>query len=199
MRHLLYFCGIEKIMNTQQKIIDTAISVFNEDFSATFEEIAERCNLNRRTLHRYFKNRNELLEACNSNMMKAWEEAAINAFNSSTNPLIQLENLLYAGIDSGTKYSFLIKLNEIKPAYTTEISKDYLKTRNDIFNAIETLQKEQLIDSELPLAWIRILFTNVITATITAYRSGDIAPNEVKKLAWNSFSRSIGLELNKQK
>ncbi|MDR3023483.1 TetR/AcrR family transcriptional regulator [Chryseobacterium sp.] len=186
-------------MNTQQKIINAAISVFNDDFSATFEEIAERCNLNRRTLHRYFKNRNELLEACNSNMMKAWEEAAIKAFNSSTNPLIQLENLLYAGIDSGTKYAFLIKLNEIKPTYTTETSKDYLKTRNDIFSAIETLQKEQLIDSELPLAWIRILFTNVITATITAYRSGDIAPNEVKKLAWNSFSRSIGLVLNKQK
>ncbi|KAA2224008.1 TetR/AcrR family transcriptional regulator [Chryseobacterium sediminis] len=186
-------------MNTQQKIINTAISVFNEDFSATFEEIAVRCNLNRRTLHRYFKNRNELLEACNANMMKAWEEAAINAFNSSTNPLIQLENLLYAGIDSGTKYAFLIKLNEVEPAYTTKISKDYLKTRNDIFSAIIILQKEQLIDNELPLAWIRILFTSTITATITAYRSGDIAANEVKKLAWNSFSRSIGLVVNKQK
>ncbi|CAD0220166.1 TetR/AcrR family transcriptional regulator [Chryseobacterium sp. JV274] len=186
-------------MNTQQKIIDTAISVFNENFSATFEEIAVNCNLNRRTLHRYFKNRNELLEACNANMMKAWEGAAIKACNSSTNPLIQLENLLYAGIDSGTKYAFLIKLNEVEPAYTTEISKDYLKARSNIFSAIVTLQKEQLIDSTLPLTWIRILFTSVITATITAYRSGDIAPNEVKKLAWNSFSRSIGLVLNKQK
>lgn len=73
-------------MNTQQKIINTAISVFNDDFSATFEEIAIRCSLNRRTLHRYFKNRNELLEACNANMMKAWEEAAIKACNSSTTP-----------------------------------------------------------------------------------------------------------------
>jgi len=186
-------------MNTQQKIIDAAISVFNENFSATFEEIAVHCNLNRRTLHRYFKNRNELLEACNANMMKAWEEAAIKACNSSTNPLIQMENLLYAGIDSGTKYAFLIKLNEVKPAYTTEISKDYLKARNSIFSAIVTLQEKQVIDNTLPLAWIRMLFTSIITATITAYRSGDIAPNEVKKLAWNSFSRSIGLVVNKQK
>ncbi|PWN63978.1 TetR/AcrR family transcriptional regulator [Chryseobacterium viscerum] len=184
-------------MDTQQRIIDTAIIVLNENFSATIEEIAAGCNLNRRTLHRYFKSRNELLEACNKNMMTAWEETAIKACNSSTNPIIQLENLLYAGIDSGTKYAFLIKLNEVEPTYEVEISKDYLKARNGLFDAILKLQKEQLIDSQLPLPWIRILFTSVITATITAYRSGDIAPNEVKKLAWGSFSRSIGLPLNK--
>ncbi|MEJ5049738.1 TetR/AcrR family transcriptional regulator [Chryseobacterium culicis] len=185
-------------MSTQQKIIDTAITVFNENFSATFEEIAEHCNLNRRTLHRYFKNRNELLEACNKNMMQAWENAAIKACNSSTDPLVQLENLLYAGIESGTKYAFLIKLNEIEPTYKTETGKEYLKVRNELFSTIQKLQKEELIDSQLPLVWIKILFTNTITATITAYRSGDIAPNEIKKLAWNSFSRSIGLQLNKQ-
>ena len=196
MRHLTYLCVIVKVMNTQQRIIDTAISVFNENFSATFEEIAVRCSLNRRTLHRYFKNRNELLQACNTNMMNAWEDAAIKAFKSSANPLIQLQNLLYAGIDSGTKYAFLIKLNEVEPTYTSEVSKDYLKVRNDIFSTILTLQKEQLIDGQLPLAWIRIMFTSVITATITAYRSGDIAPNEIKKLAWDSFSRSIGLPIN---
>lgn len=186
-------------MDTQQKIIDTAISVLNENFSAPFEEIAVRCNLNRRTLHRYFKNRNELLEACNKNMMKAWEEAAIKACNSSSDPLAQLENLLYAGIDSGTKYAFLIKLNEIEPTYKTKTSKAYLKARADLFDALQKLQKDQLIDSQLPLPWIKILFTNSITATITAFRSGDIAPNEIKKLAWSSFSRSIGLQLNKQK
>jgi len=186
-------------MDTQQKIIDTAIIVLNENFSAPFEEIAVRCNLNRRTLHRYFKNRNDLLEACNKNMMKAWEEAAIKACNSSSNPIEQLENLLYAGIDSGTRYAFLIKLNEIEPTYTTETGENYLKARTDLFSAIQKLQKKKLIDSELPLPWIRILFTNSITATITAYRSGDIAPNEIKKLAWSSFSRSIGLQLNKQK
>lgn len=186
-------------MDTQQKIIDTAISVLNENFSAPFEEIAVRCNLNRRTLHRYFKNRNELLEACNKNMMKTWEEAAIKACNSSSDPLAQLENLLYAGIDSGTKYAFLIKLNEIEPTYKTKTSKAYLKARADLFDALQKLQKDQLIDSQLPLPWIKILFTNSITATITAFRSGDIAPNEIKKLAWSSFSRSIGLQLNKQK
>jgi hypothetical protein len=41
-------------------------------------------------------------------------------------------------------------------------------------------------------------FQSVITATITAFRSGDIAQNEVKKLAWYSFSRSIGIQLNKK-
>lgn len=188
-------------MSTQQKIIDTAISVLNENFSATFEDIAARCGINRRTLHRYFKNRQELLEACHKNMMEAWELAAMNACNRSTDPLIQLEYLLYAGIDSGTKYAFLIKLNDdVKSSsipYESEQNAAYCKTRNQLFGAIRDLQKEQVIDDRFPLPWIRILFTSVITATIIAFRSGDIAQNEVKKLAWLSFSRSIGIPLNR--
>lgn len=189
-------------MNTPQKIIDAAISVLNEDFSATFEDIALSCGINRRTLHRYFKSRNELLEACNKNMMEAWEYAAINACNSSDNPLVQLEYLLYAGIDSGTKYAFLIKLNDqgkfSGTVYESEQSTAYVQRRNQLFDAIQELQKQQVIDPQFPLPWIRILFTSVITATITAFRSGDIAQNEVKKLAWYSFSRSIGIQLNKK-
>lgn len=187
-------------MNTQQKIIDTAISVLNENFSATFEDIAVRCGINRRTIHRYFKNRNELLEACNRNMMEAWELATIKACKSSEDPLVQLEHLLYEGIDSGTKYAFLIKLNDdvqsFSTAYKSEQSESYFKIRNQLFKAIQELQKEKVIDNQFPLPWIKILFTSVISATITAFRSGDIAHNNVKKLAWQSFSRSIGIQLN---
>lgn len=189
-------------MNTQQKIIEAAISVLNDDFSATLEDIAIHCSLNRRTLHRYFKSRNELLEACNKNMMEAWELAAIKACNSSEDPLVQLEHLLYAGIDSGTKYAFLIKLNDngtsSSTRYESEQSAAYFKRRDQLFDAIQKLQKQKVIDDRFPLPWIRILFTSVITATIMAFRSGDIAQNEVKKLAWYSFSRSIGIQINKK-
>lgn len=189
-------------MSTQQKIIEAAISVLNDNFSATLEDIAINCGLNRRTIHRYFKNRNELLEACNKNMMEAWELAAIKACDSSEDPLVQLEHLLYAGIDSGTKYAFLIKLNDNGKAssvkYENEQSEAYFKRRDQLFDAIKELQKQQMVDDEFPLPWIRILFTSVITATITAFRSGDIAQNEVKKLAWYSFSRSIGIQLDKK-
>ncbi|REC60564.1 TetR/AcrR family transcriptional regulator [Chryseobacterium pennae] len=188
-------------MNTQQKIIDAAISVLNENFSATLEDIAVSCGINRRTLHRYFKSRNELLEASHKNMVEAWEQAAIKACDSSEDPLVQLEHLLYAGIDSGTKYAFLIKLNgygkSSSTAYESKQSAAYLKKRNQLFNTLQELQKQQMIDDQFPLPWIRILFTSVITATIAALRSGDIAQNEVKRLAWYSFSRSIGIQLNK--
>lgn len=189
-------------MNTQQKIIDAAISVLNENFSATFEDIAVSCGISRRTLHRYFKNRNELLEACNQNMLEAWELATIKACNSSENPLVQLEHLLYAGIDSGTKYAFLIKLNENNKfssiAYENKLSSAYFQKRDQLFDAIHELQKQKVVDDQFPLPWIRILFTSAIMATIMAFRSGDIAQNEVKKLAWSSFRRSIGIQINKK-
>lgn len=200
MRHFTYICDNKTRMSTQQKIIDHAISVLNENFSATLEDIAARCEINRRTLHRYFKNRNELLEACNKNMMQTWEYAAIKVFSSTKDPLVQLEHLLYAGIDNGTKYSFLMKLNENQSITSNEKNLDhpeYHQVRSQLFTAIQQLQKEKIIDDQFPLPWIRILFTNVINATLTAFRSGDIAPNDIKKLAWHSFSRGIGIPINR--
>ena len=183
-------------MDTYQKIIETAIVVLNEDFSATVEDIATNCGLNRRTLHRYFKSRQELLEACYSTMMAEWKDAAKQAFDEAGTPLLQLEQLLYAGINSGTKYTFLTKLMEVESfssSAQTEKNDDYLKMRNELFGSIQTLQKEGLIEETLPIAWIRMLFTSIVTATVMASRSGDIAPNDVKRLAWYSFRKSIGI------
>lgn len=176
-------------MESLQKILDSAIAVLNEDFSATIDVIADRAGLSRRTLHRYFKDRAALLEACRENMMEAWETAVINACNTTADPVKQLELMLYAGIDAGAKYAFLQKLNPPSSTNTT-----YTTTRDQWFNLVPQLQQQKLISDKVDAAWIRLLFIQMIHTTIAAYRSGDIAPNEIKKLAWYSFRRSIGMK-----
>ncbi|MEJ7658919.1 MAG: helix-turn-helix domain-containing protein [Hymenobacter sp.] len=47
--------------DTQQHIVEAAIRVFNEDYSAPLEKVAERAGVTRRTLHRHFAGRDELL------------------------------------------------------------------------------------------------------------------------------------------
>lgn len=183
-------------MDTRQLIIENAILALNENFSATFENIAISCGLNRRTLHRYFKNRDELLEACYKDMIEAWEQAAISVFHRYTDVLTRLEYLLYAAVDSGVKYTFLMKMNE-SAEYSFKIahSADYLILREELFNAILELQNKKSIEKKQPLSWITILFTNMVSATVTAYKTGEIAPNEVKKLGWYSLAGSLDIQL----
>ena len=184
-------------METRQKIIDAAITVLNEDFSAPLDRIAEKTALSRRTLHRYFTDRAELIEACRDDMMHTWQTAMLHACGSTQDPLIQLERMLYAGIDCGVRYIFLHKLLSLQDQSkitNPNQSATYTTTRDNWFQLIPELQRQQLISEHVNATWIRLLFIQMISVTIQAYQSGDIAQNEIKKLAWYSFRRSIGME-----
>ncbi|OQP39971.1 hypothetical protein A4H97_17290 [Niastella yeongjuensis] len=184
-------------MDTRQKIVDAAITVLNEDFSAPLDRIAEKTDLSRRTLHRYFPDRTELIEACRQDMMQTWQTAILQACNSTQDPLIQLERMLYAGIDCGVRYIFLHKLlsqpDVNKPTGVPQ-NASYEAARDNWFQLVPELQRRGLISEQVNVTWIRLLFTQMVSVTIQAYQSGNIAQNDIKKLAWYSFRRSIGME-----
>jgi hypothetical protein len=56
------------------------------------------------------------------------------------------------------------------------------------------LQKQEIISNQLTVPWVFALFDGMINSTIDALRSGDIARNDIKRFAWFSFSRSIGIQ-----
>lgn len=180
-------------MTTEQVIIEGAITVFNNDLSAPLERVAAASGITRRTLHRYFKDRAALLEACINDMMQTWQSAMLSAYDKSEDPIIQLENMLYAGIDCGVKYAFL---NKLGTAHTInpETSERYKRIREKWFAMVPLLQQQKIISEEMSASWIRILFTNLISASIQALDSDDIARNDVKKLAWYSLRRGIGIQ-----
>src|SRR5690606_12865728 len=108
--------------DTKKRIIESAIRIFNEDLSAPLQKVADNANVTRRTLHRYFKDRNELVAICRQAIESSCKKAMIAAIQSSDSPLIQLERMLYAGIECGAKYSVFYKLHQ---------SKDHKHTHNN--------------------------------------------------------------------
>ncbi len=182
---------------TERKIIEAAIFIFNADPSASLETVADKAGVNRRTLHRYFNDRMQLLEHCKKDMMQTCQAAMSQAFSSSKEPLKQLEMTLYAGIDCGAKYAFLDQLYsrtsyQQLPPEERETTFDTIKSQ--WFKLVMELQKQQVISNEISTAWIFLLFGSMISNTIRAVHSGDVAPNDVKKFAWFSFSKSIGIK-----
>jgi|GEM_PF-253343 len=190
------FASKQKPMETRQKVIDAAIRLFNNDNAATLEQVATAAGVSRRTLHRYFTSRENLLSGCYAQMLDTWQSAVISSYDNASTPLVQLEQLLYTAIDCGTKFTFLMKLQpaDIKEDKNTPATKEqYEQIRDSLFKSIALLQKQGVIHDQLPRAWIRALFITMVSTTVTAASSGDIAGNQIKKLAWYSFSRSIGI------
>jgi AcrR family transcriptional regulator len=179
--------------NTQQNIIEAAILVFNEDYSAPLERVAERAAITRRTLHRYFAGRDELLASCEQEMRRSCRQAMKTALDSSDDPLVQLERLLYGCIDCGAKYSFFGKLHT-RPehqhdAHHVECAEyDALNRR---FQAV-IARLQSIISPQLTGEWVTMLFSGVVLSTVNAPAPA-VALAELKQFAWFSFSRGIGL------
>ncbi|MEO3405646.1 hypothetical protein AAFN85_17170 [Mucilaginibacter sp. CAU 1740] len=120
------------------------------------------------------------------------------AYDSAQQPLEKLEKMLYAGIDCNYKYAFLNKLQQREqPKLFNGDDRNELHDNVKIKwrELIIALQKEGVISSDITVYWVFFLFDGMISTTITAIESGDVALNDVKRYAWKSFAQSIGIVL----
>lgn len=183
------------VEDTKQNIVDAAIFVFNEDLSAPLEKVSDKAGITRRTLHRYFKDRKELLVACHQDMQQSCGRAMNFAMQSSDQPLEQLKQWLYAAIDCGSKYAFLHKLLR---TYGQEFLQGIdIKGLYDPFEKIKDiiriLKEDKTISQDMTYQWISSLFLGVVTACLNLVSEGAIDSRSLKELSWYSFSKGIGI------
>lgn len=184
------------VADTRQNIVDSAIFIFNEDLSAALEKVAEHASVTRRTLHRYFKDRQELLTACQDEMQRCCGRAMAAALQQSESPLEQLELILHAAIDCGVKYAFLHKLHTAHDHHHAHKNKEcqrYDETTGKIRALVEKLQRKNIISKRLTPEWILSFFPGVVSATIHSHTAGITNTADLKQFAWYSFSKGIGI------
>jgi AcrR family transcriptional regulator len=181
--------------DTRLAIIDSAINVFNEDFSATLEKVAERAGVTRRTLHRYFKDRKELMDSCECAVLRACFTANHAAYHASDDPMQKLKNMFYAGMDCGIKYTFLHKIHHLD-GHAHHSSKPNCSDFDKAFNLWKDhllfLQGKGMISTQLTVEWIQLFFRGIVSASVQAQDKGTPV-QESRKFAWYSFSKGIGV------
>ncbi len=182
----------DMIIETKQRIIEAAIQVFNEDFSAPLQKVADNAEVTRRTLHRYFKDRDELVAICERDMEISCKKAMIAAIDSSEDSLTQLEHMLYAGIDCGAKYSFFYKLHQREGHHHTKQNKDcadYDYIYRHFNRIIIDLQGKGLVTKSMTTEWIQMLHSGIIASTVNAPEGANTST--IKNFAWSSFIKGI--------
>jgi AcrR family transcriptional regulator len=183
------------VKSTKDKIIDAAVFCLNRNEKASIDEIANHLDLNRRTIHRYFKDRSTLIQCCQEKMIATCNYAMNEAYESSNDGLKQIENMFYAALIIGTEYSFVKKLFD-RSGYSDVVNTEmqaYDNVKDKWFKLIAKLQETGVIRRSIPLPWIYNLFGGMIDIAISAQASGDVAVNDIKKLSWAAFKGSIGI------
>ncbi|MBW1295399.1 TetR/AcrR family transcriptional regulator [Aquimarina litoralis] len=182
------------LTKTKDRIIQAAIDVFNHDFSAPLQKVADNANVTRRTLHRYFKDRDELVATCEREMEVSCKKAMIAAIKSSDDSLMQLENMLNAGIDCGAKYYFFYKLYQQeghKRSGSNKDCEDYDYIYSNFKKIIKDLQNKGIVDKKMTIEWIQNLHAGIINSTVNAKEIDQSNGIEIRKFAWKSFINGI--------
>ncbi|QHT67215.1 TetR/AcrR family transcriptional regulator [Rhodocytophaga rosea] len=178
------------------KIIAAAVKCFLVNESDTLEKVAQEAGVSRRTLHRYFKDRQDLLESCKNEMLDRCNKAMTEAYESENDPIKKVKNMLFAAIEQGANYSFIKRLYERSSFSEVESRKEFgsNNVKSKWLTIMKNLQKERRINDELTIPWIFNLFGSIIETSIYAVESGDVARNDSKTFAWTSFKGAIGLK-----
>ncbi|WP_350285816.1 helix-turn-helix domain-containing protein [uncultured Croceitalea sp.] len=182
------------LVKTKDRIIEAAIEVFNQDFSAPLQKVADNAKVTRRTLHRYFKDRDELVGTCEREMERSCKKAMIAAIKSSDDSLVQLESMLNAGIDCGAKYSFFYKLHQReghKHSSNNKDCADYDYIYGSFKKIIRDLQNKGVVDAKMTVEWIQNLHAGIINSTVNANEINKSNARDIRKFAWKSFINGI--------
>ncbi|MFD6138976.1 TetR/AcrR family transcriptional regulator [Promicromonospora sp. NPDC060271] len=171
---------------TRQAVLDAAASVWARDFSASLSAIAERAEVSRSTLHRYFTDRQALIDALLLDSLARLEalDGGVAAHGSAMDTL---EQYLRAGVAMGDRVIFLFSdpnRFDGNPHWSAEDGDDEMRALMD------SARTEGSIAPGIPTSWAVSLYYAVLY-TAAEVSNQDLPRHTAADLAVQSFRRSV--------
>ena len=171
-------------------IIDAAIRLWSRNPGATFSEVALHAGVGRATLHRHFRNRDDLLTVLAEICIEETNQAVAAAIDPSASANRQLRRMFEAVIPLGDRYSFLYRV-EIGDEHTTA---EYQRQLERVATLVGQLKSEGAVAADVPTAWVVAQIDQLIWSAWNEVASGRIAAADAVNLATRTLLRGLGRE-----
>lgn len=183
---------------TEQKILDAAAEILKYDLSASLDSIATAAGVSRRTLYRYYPNKESLLES----LVLAFSNKSkqrIEQFDATDPDVIsKLKNLLKSDIDEGILSGLLLFFNKQK--YTHKhLNPDNDGENDEEFEKLSLFFREridQLRDKGIVAEWISTdafiyIMLGIIFGATRALEDGVVARKDMYEIAWKVITQGF--------
>lgn len=177
---------------TQRNILNAAFEVLAQDFSAPLEKIADAAGVTRATLHRYYSNRDALMEATGLELFRLTKEIIKDATATYDEPHQQLKAVIMKSAEKGDRFHFLMHAMEHDDH--EQHHPKFQEIEQSMINLIEAVRQDGLIRPDIPTAWIIHVYYGIMSASWSALSEGSVAPKRIPELAWKSFTSGIFLQ-----
>jgi len=170
---------------TSLKIIQSAIEVWGRDMQASLDDIATNINISRRTLHRHFSGREDLLESVFNTIFKESLKEAKEIVEAHTNLEERLATLFRNDMSNGSRFQVFCQLRKTQfPDLITQ--NPTLKELREVYlHLFEALIAQNAIRKDLTVEWIEIMYL------ATLENSYFINGKDQNTMAWTTFWNGI--------
>lgn len=174
---------------TRAAIVDAAVRVWARDWSASLGEIAEAATVSRSTLHRYFAERQDLVEAAYTRAMTDLEESYDAATHAPASAREELEEMMRGTIAVGDAVIFLFSDPE---RFSDRPGWDDDDQHADLIAVIRRAQEEEAIARDVAPEWVVGVFYSLIYVAAEAINSGHLPRHRAGEVAARTFFGGVG-------
>ncbi len=182
-------------MKAEDKIIQAAFKIYYQDASASFDKIAEEAGVSRMTIHRKFPKREALIIAACRKLFQEGSQILEEALEAEKTSIEQLKSFVVRSVKNRLNYHFVYQFQEIHHLMDHE---DCTAFYNKLEKLYQNLKEEKHIANSVTEAWFFHMFDAVMMTAWHTYEHGCVAPNDIPKLAWQSFLGSVSPSTSSQ-
>lgn len=176
---------------TKEKILQSAIMLWAHDIEATLDDIATLADISRRTIHRHYQGREDLVASVMQYLLENYSQSIAGLLdNAGDQPMNQLKGLFYNDVKQAENYQLFTQLRKIDlpdTSYDKEAVNAIIARYQQIF---EQLITEKHVNDLMSVPWLEAFYSAVADAAMKRIQNGGIAEDTLF-IAWQTFCRGI--------
>ena len=183
---------------TEKKILEAAARILRYDLSASFEAIAQAAGVSRRTMYRYFPNKENLLDHLILDYSKECKKRIQKIDAENKGHFYAMRKMLENDIDDGMMSGLMLFFNKqckmISGEGTSEStleSNDFVQLEQFFFNRLNDLREKKLFKLDIPNEAFVYIMLGIIFGASRAIEEGVVARKKMYDLVWQVLTEGI--------
>ena len=176
--------------SVRDAIVQAAVETLGASPDASISQVADAAGVGRATLHRYFSNRDALINAIALESVRETNEAVASVDTENLDGAEALLRILEAVVPLGDRFHLLSKV--APTCGDPEVEEAYRRQLEDVEAFVGRMKEEGVFSHDVPTVWIVHIIDSLTYAAWTVVADGRVAPREVAALAHRTLLSGFG-------
>lgn len=178
---------------TRENIVQAAVLLLEENKNCSLEEIATKAGVSRRTLHRYFDGKEELVIAVFETLADKYYEGLMEIIEEEKTIIETLRNIMSYDLKMFSSHNTVCYLYESYSSIYKFDEEDLMKIEEEGIKIFSKLREEGHCNQTLDYQWINAYFDNIVELGYKQIQNGveyEVVEKTIWELFWNGISKN---------